>query len=130
MRLRAGWSLYHHPSIAPIRLATSRASACTRHASKTHTCREVYPRTPRTDPCGVGQKQVAPGGPGGSARHQKFGVKQMVPGACGGTCAIAGLVLPKKAVQIAKTALDVRNQIMGPPIFGSCDLCDLLRAPS
>ena len=40
----------------------------------------------------LGHPQGAPGGPGHCAQHQKLGVKQIVPGTCGGTCAIAGRV--------------------------------------
>ena len=49
------------------------------------------PSTPRIQPYGDGQKQIAPGGPTCGAQHQKVGVKQMVPGWCGGTWALAGI---------------------------------------
>jgi hypothetical protein len=44
----------------------------------------------------------------------------MVPGACGGICAIASVALPK-AMQIAMTAVDARNRIMGPSRLASSD---------
>jgi len=62
---------------------------------------------------------VAPAGPGGRAQHQKVGVEQIVPGACGGICAIASEVLPK-TMQIAMT-VDMRNRIMGPSHLASGD---------
>ena len=37
----------------------------------------------------MGHQHALPGTPGGFAQHQKRGVKQIVPGACGGTCATA-----------------------------------------
>ncbi|WP_154668121.1 hypothetical protein [Pseudoduganella violaceinigra] len=45
----------------------------------------AYPKVPCTGPNGVRQVQAAPGGPGGLAQHQNWGVKQMLPGRCGGT---------------------------------------------
>jgi hypothetical protein len=76
-----------------------------------------YFSTPCTDPWGVGQKHAAPAGPGGRAQHQKVGVEQMVPGVCGGICAIASVVLPN-TMQITMT-VDVRNRIMGPSRLAS-----------
>jgi hypothetical protein len=46
-------------------------------------------------------------------------VEQIVPGACGGICAIASEVLPK-TMQIAMT-VDMRNRIMGPSHLASGD---------
>jgi hypothetical protein len=99
-------------------MAISRASA---HAPsiEDHSRPNVYFRTPCAAPWGVGQKQVAPAGPGGRAQHQKVGVEQIVPGACGGICAIASEVLPK-TMQIAMT-VDMRNRIMGPSHLASGD---------
>jgi hypothetical protein len=51
----------------------------------------------------VGQAQSLPGGPGSGAQHQKFGVKQIVPGVWGGTCAAEGPISPA-------TSSDTANQ--------------------
>jgi len=60
---------------------------------------------PATYPLAVGQKQGVFGGPGGCAQHQKVGVKQIVPGRWGGTCARTTRAEPTKN----KTANVTRN---------------------
>jgi hypothetical protein len=58
------------------------------------------PRIPETNPRGLGHAHGVPGGPGGWAQHQKDGVKQIVPGGCGGTrptCATAAFTMRQTA---------------------------------
>ncbi|HEY6632904.1 MAG TPA: hypothetical protein VIZ90_15760, partial [Rhizobiaceae bacterium] len=52
-------------------------------------------------------------GPGHCAQHQNVGVKQIVPGAWGGTCASAGLVKHAHAIPAHNNA--ILNDLMGFP---------------
>lgn len=65
---------------------------------------------PGAQPCGVGHPHAEPGGPGGWAQHQKYWVKQMVPGVWGGTCAQAdGIGTKPKPSPTTRTILRTRT---------------------
>lgn len=73
-------------------------------------------------PCGVGHTQPEPGGPGGCAQHQKYCVKQIVPGGCGGICAKADRTgtTPRPKATTRTIPRSARNMRIPPDRIGRC----------